>query len=139
MKKILVSACLLGCPCRYDGASKQDSRVIALMKDNILIPVCPEQAGGLATPRVPAEIKGDGVFTRDGADVTECYRAGAKTAVRLAVLYGVDCCILKARSPSCGSGSVYDGSFTGTLIPGDGVSAAALKEAGYRVLTEEEL
>ena len=97
---ILVSACLLGCPCRYDGKSKPNDAVLALMEQHTLIPICPEQMGGLATPRVPAERRGDGVFTETGGDVTAQYRRGAEEALRLAKLYGCTHAILKERSPS---------------------------------------
>ena len=95
--------------------------------------------GGLATPRPPAERLGDRVITREGADVTAQYAAGAQTAVQLARLLGCTQAVLKARSPSCGAGAIYDGTFTGTLVPGDGVTAAALQAAGVTVYTEEEL
>lgn len=136
---ILVSACLLGCPCRYDGKSKPNDAVLALMEHHRLIPVCPEQMGGLATPRVPAERKNDGVFTESGIDVTEQYRRGAEDALRLARLYGCTHAILKERSPSCGSGQIYDGSFSRALIPGDGVTAQLLKVHGITVLGESEV
>lgn len=136
---ILVSACLLGCPCRYDGKSKPNERVLALMERHTLIPICPEQMGGLSTPRSPAERKGGGVLTESGIDVTEQYRRGAEEALRLAKLYGCTHAILKERSPSCGSGQIYDGSFSRTLIPGDGVAAALLKAHGITVLGESEV
>ena len=136
---ILVSACLLGCSCRYDGKSKPNDAVLALMEQHTLIPICPEQMGGLATPRVPAERRGDGVFTETGGDVTAQYRRGAEEALRLAKLYGCTHAILKERSPSCGSGQIYDGSFSRTLTDGDGVTAALLKENGITVLGENEV
>ena len=136
---LLVSACLLGCPCRYDGKSKPNGAVLALMDKHTLIPVCPEQMGGLATPRPPAECREGGVFTESGTDVTAQYRRGAGDALRLAKLYGCTHAILKERSPSCGSGSIYDGSFSRNLIPGEGVTAALLKENGITVLGESEV
>ncbi len=136
---ILVSACMLGCPCRYDGKSKPNDGVLALMEHHTLIPVCPEQMGGLATPRPPAERKGDGVFTENDTDVTAQYRRGAEEALRLARLYGCTCAILKERSPSCGSGEIYDGRFSRTLIEGDGVTAALLKQNGIAVYGESEV
>lgn len=136
---ILVSACLLGCPCRYDGKSKPHESILALLKEHTLIPVCPEQMGGLATPRPPAERKDGGVFTENGGDVTEQYRRGAEEALHLAKLYGCTCAVLKERSPSCGSGQVYDGSFSRTLVAGDGVTAALLKANGITVLGESEV
>lgn len=136
---ILVSACLLGCPCRYDGKSKPNDAVLALMERHTLIPVCPEQMGGLATPRMPAERRGGGVVTESGEDVTVQYRRGAEDALRLAKLYGCGWAILKERSPSCGRGQIYDGSFSRTLTDGDGVTAALLKENGITVLGENEV
>ena len=136
---ILVSACLLGCPCRYDGKSKPNDAVLVLMEHHTLIPICPEQMGGLATPRVPAERKDGGVFTERGGDVTEQYRRGAEEALRLAQLYGCKYAILKERSPSCGSGQIYDGSFSRRLIEGDGVTAQLLKAHGITVLGESEV
>ena len=137
--RILVSACLLGVCCRYDGQSKACPAVLKLLNDHELIPVCPEQLGGLPTPRPPAEIQGDRVINREVIDVTAQYKKGAEEAARLFQLLRCDCAILKARSPSCGCGEVYDGSFSGTLVPGDGITAQALKRLGIRVLTEETL
>ena len=136
---LLVSACLLGCPCRYDGKSKPNDAVLALMSQYTLIPICPEQMGGLATPRIPSERKNGGVFTENGGDVTGQYRRGSEEALRLARLYGCRYAILKERSPSCGSGQIYDGSFSHTLISGDGVTAQLLKESGITVLGESEV
>lgn len=140
MKKqpILVSACLLGVCCRYDGESKPCETVINLRENFILIPICPEVDGGLPTPRTPSEIVGDKVLMRDGKDVTDNYRRGAEEALRLAKEYGCTAAVLKARSPSCGSNKVYDGSFSGVLTEGDGVCAKLLKEHGVLVYTEEE-
>ena len=140
-RRILVSACLLGLRCRYDGAGKECSAAAALAEGGaVLIPVCPEQLGGLPTPRTPAEIQKDGrVVTADGRDVTEEYLRGAREAVRLAVKTGCTEAVLKARSPSCGCGEVYDGTFSGTLTKGWGCAARALTDAGLRVMTEEEL
>ena len=141
MAKILVSACLLGCPTRYDGASKPSDAVLALAKDNVLIPVCPEQLGGLSTPRLPSERTPDGtkVMAKNGTDVTEQYMRGAETAKKLADLNQVDYCILKAGSPACGSGLIYDGSFTGKKVEGNGVAAELLKKNGFKVISEEDL
>ena len=138
---ILVSRCLLGEPCRYDGASKPVERVQKLEKEGYtLIPVCPEVAGGLSTPRPPAEIQSDGrVVNREGTDVTAQYQAGACHALELARIHGCTTAILKEKSPSCGNGRVYDGSFTGKLIPGQGVTARLLTENGIRVLGENSV
>ena len=137
--RILVSACLLGVRCRYDGESKACPAVLDLAKEHELVPVCPEQVGGLPTPRTPAEIQGERVVTRDGRDVTKEYQKGAEEAARLYQLLRCDCAILKARSPSCGCGQVYDGAFSGTLTPGDGIAAQALKRINARVITEERI
>ncbi len=141
MKKqaLLVSACLLGVCCRYDGNSKPDSRVTALREKFVLIPICPEVDGGLPTPRTPSERVGKRVLMRDGRDVTENYIAGAEAAVERAKSFSCTAALLKARSPSCGSGKIYDGSFSGTLSNGDGVAAELLKKNGIAVYTEEEI
>ena len=129
---ILVSACLLGGSCRYDGKSKGHPLATDLLQKYTAIPVCPEILGGLPTPRPPAERQGEGVFTGTGTDVTEAYRRGAQEVLRLAA-------ILKERSPACGAGEIYDGSFTHTLTEGYGVAAELLQENGIRVLGESEL
>lgn len=139
MENLLVSACLLGLGCRYDGKSKPCPAVLALRGRYNLIPVCPEQLGGLATPRPPAERRGGGVYTQNGLDVTGQYRRGAQMALELAELLSCRRAILKSRSPSCGSGLIHDGLFSGALIAGDGVCAALFKENGIAVFSEEEL
>lgn len=136
---ILVSACLLGVSCRYDGKSKGHPLAADLLQKYTAIPVCPEILGGLPTPRPPAERQGKGVFTGTGTDVTEAYRRGAQEVLRLARLYGCTTAILKERSPACGAGEIYDGSFTHTLTEGYGVAAELLQENGIRVLGESEL
>ena len=138
---ILVSHCLLGEPCRYDGASRLDRQVIELHRaGHNLVPVCPELLGGLDVPRTPAELQADGrVVTQDGEDVTPAYRAGAERALAIAREHGCTVAVLKARSPSCGCGEVYDGSFTHTVKGGWGVTAQLLSEAGLTVMDEENL
>ena len=138
MSPILVSACLLGVPCRYDGTDKADERLLALAKTHTLIPVCPEQLGGLCTPRPPAERSGARVRTQNGEDVTDAFRRGAEQTLFLARLLGCETAILKANSPSCGSGSIYDGSFQKHLIPGEGMTAALLRQNGIAVLSEQD-
>ena len=135
---VLISACLLGFPCRYDGAGKADARLQALAKTRRLIPVCPEQLGGLPTPRPPAERVGERVLARDGTDVTPAFVRGAEETLRLARQLGCTTAILKARSPSCGSGQIYDGTFSGRLVSGSGVTAALLRQNGIAVRTEED-
>ena len=134
--RLLVSACLLGVPCRYDGGAKPDGRVLALLARHECIPVCPEQLGGLPTPRPPAERRGGTVVTAAGADVTEQYRRGAEAALALARLYGCQAAVLKERSPSCGRGTIHDGGFSGGLTAGDGVTAELLEAAGIPVYGE---
>ena len=137
--RILVSACLLGVCCRYDGGHAACPEVLALIRAHELIPVCPEQLGGLPTPRQPSELRGEGVAARDGADVTRAFRRGAEAALDLARLYGCQAAILKSGSPSCGHGWVYDGTFTGAKRPGSGVAARLLSQGGLRVVSEKEL
>ena len=139
MAKILVSACLLGLPVRYDGQSKLVEKIIELSKDNILIPVCPEQLGGLPTPRIKSEIKDKRVIRLDGEDVTDNYLKGAHICLEIAKLNKVDYCILKLKSPSCGKGLIYDGNFNGTLIDGDGITCKLLRENGFVVYSEEDI
>ena len=135
----LVSACLAGVRCRWDGESRPCQKIIDLVKAGKAIPVCPEQLGGLSTPRPPAEQKDGRVLTKDGVDVTLQFEKGALEVLRIAQLAGCEEAILKSRSPSCGSGRVYDGSFSGRLREGDGVLVALLKKNGINVVTEEDL
>lgn len=135
--RILVSACLLGCTCRYDGQSQARKKILELAPKHELVPICPEQLGGLPTPRQPAEIQGQQVIRRDGADVTKEYQKGAEQAAYLCDLLHCDLAILKARSPSCGSGKIYDGTFSGVLTSGDGMTARLLRKKGVRVFNEE--
>ena len=135
---IIVSACLAGVGCRYDGAAKPCESVIRLVAEDKALPLCPEQLGGLSTPRLPAEIIAEKVIRNDGADVTAEFTRGAQEALKLARLVGAKTAILKARSPSCGCGKIYDGSFRGKLVEGDGVFAGLCKKDGIEVKTEEE-
>ena len=139
MKKILISACLLGEKCRYDALSKPNEQVKSLSSKYELIPVCPEVLGGLPTPRNPSEIQGDKVIMVDGTDVTRQYSAGAQMALAIAKENGCTCAILKSRSPSCGRGLVYDGTYTKTLVKGDGITARLLMENGISVIDETEI
>ena len=125
---VLVSACLLGVACRYDGASKglPDSVLRELMARHVLVPACPEQLGGR-------------VVARTGADVTDAYTRGAQQTLALAQRFGCTAALLKQRSPSCGKGEIYDGTFTGTRVPGDGVTAALLSAHGIRVYGEDDV
>lgn len=141
MESLLISACLMGFNCKYSGGSNalSSESLAALRARYRLIPVCPETAGGLPTPRTPSERQGDRVVNKLGQDVTEEYRKGAETALYLARRYGCTCALLKERSPSCGNRAIYDGSFTGTLISGDGVAAESLKAAGISVYGESRI
>ena len=137
--KILVSACLLGINCKYDGGNNLCETVRALMDDNVLIPVCPECLGKLPTPRVPSEIVGGMVTTAHGENVDRQFRDGAAQALEIARENNIDLAILQSRSPSCGLKQVYDGTFTGTLKTGRGVFAQMLTEKGYKTLDVEDL
>lgn len=139
---IIVSKCFTGECCRYDGRSNYDPEIAALVERGEATAVCPEQLGGLPTPRTPAELTGSGelvlcglasAVARDGRDVTEHFISGAEEALRTAVSHGCTRAILKAKSPSCGVGLIYDGSFSSSLVPGDGVTAALFKRAGIEV------
>lgn len=139
MEKMLVSACLLGVSCRYDGKSKGDERVKALMDKYDLIPICPEIMGGMPTPRVPSEIKNGRVYGEDGNDVTEYFKKGAEEVLSLAKLYGCKRALLKENSPSCGFGKVYDGSFSKKLVEGNGIASDLLYENGIEIFGEESI
>lgn len=132
--KLLVSACLLGLSCRYDGRAKEDPAILALAQTHTLIPFCPEVYGGLSTPREPSERREGGVFSQSGADVTAAFEKGAQEALRICQTLSCTGALLKERSPSCGVGVIYDGRFTGTLIAGNGLTAQRLAEHGIRVL-----
>jgi uncharacterized protein YbbK (DUF523 family) len=146
---VLVSACLAGRACRFDGSANPDDEVARLVAEGRAVLVCPEVDGGLGTPRPAAEITGgDGadvlagrarVLTRAGEDVTEAYVAGARLALEAAREAGATTAILKARSPSCGKGAVYDGSFSRSLQEGDGVTASLLRSEGLTVISDEEI
>ncbi len=136
--RILVSACLLGLCCRYDGGSRGCEKVMALRERHELIPVCGEQLGGLPTPRPACERAGGRVVSCEGVDRTAEYTLGAQQAALLYEILHCDCALLKARSPMCGRGQIYDGTFSGTLSEGNGVLAQLLEERGVRVYTEDE-
>ena len=132
-----MSACLAGQCCRYDGRSNLRKEVAALVEAGQAVPVCPEVLGGLPTPRTPSERRGEDVFSATGENVTEAFAAGAEAALYIAEEYGCSAAILKARSPSCGCGRIYDGTFTRTLTDGDGLFAALLRKKGFQLFTEE--
>jgi uncharacterized protein YbbK (DUF523 family) len=146
----LISACLLGIRCAWSGDERyKNKQALKLVKVEPLIPVCPEQLGGLTTPRAPQEIQGGSgedvldhrcrVVNRNGQDVTEQFIRGAEETLKLARQFGASEFIAKSRSPSCGYGQIYDGSFSGKLVSGNGVTTALLKRNGIRIITEEEL
>ena len=138
---LLISECLLGVACRYDGNSVPlpAETLNALAERFHLLPICPEQLGGLETPRNPSERRGDRVMMNNGTDVTEQYARGAAQALYLAKRFGCTRALMKERSPSCGSGVIYDGSFTGGFTEGWGVAAEALRNAGLSVCGESEI
>ena len=135
---IIVSACLLGICCRYDGKIKTDENICSLAKTDTLIPVCPEQLGGRPTPRLPVEIKNGRVVEKDGADHTDEFIKGAYEVLKIAKINCVKNAVLKSNSPSCGFGKIYDGTFSGKLVDGNGVFAGMLSSMGIEVITEKE-
>jgi len=145
---ILISACLLGVNCKYNGKNNSKDEIIRYFNGKGIVPVCPEQLGGLSTPRLPAEIQGgDGrdvlngrakVILNDGTDVTEDFIKGAYETLKIAKGLGITKAILQSRSPSCGVGKIYDGTFTGTLTEGDGITTALLKTEGIEVYSDED-
>jgi uncharacterized protein YbbK (DUF523 family) len=136
---IIVSACLAGLHCRYDGGEKSNEEVMRLVAGGKAIPVCPEQLGGLTTPRLPCEIVNGRVMRKDGVDVTAEFERGARDSLALAKLAGANEAILKAKSPSCGAGRIYDGTFSGQVVSGDGLFAALCRQEGITLRTEEDL
>lgn len=138
---IAVSACLAGYPCAYDGKARTDPRVVALVNSGKAMPICPEQLGGLATPRDPAEIlhaeAGHPIRTRAGLDLTDNFIQGAELGVKVCLAIGTSLAILKSRSPSCGTNGVYDGSFSHTIVEGKGLFAERLEEAGVTAYSEQ--
>ena len=137
--KIMVSACLLGEDCKYNGGNNRNEELIRLLSGHTVIPVCPEVLGGLPVPRVPAEIVGGVVMNREGTSVDEAFRKGASLALEIAMRERPDRIILQSRSPSCGVKQIYDGTFSGKLVPGMGIFAEMAKEAGFRVVDVEDL
>ena len=136
---ILVSACLLGENCKYSGGNNYNEKVLQMTEGHTVIPVCPEVLGGLSVPRPPAEIVDGIVRTRDGCSVDEAFHRGAEAALRIAKEAGAETAVLKSASPSCGSKMIYDGSFSGRKIPGEGVFAALCKRSGIKVIDSDTL
>lgn len=137
--KILVSACLLGENCKYNGSNNKNQEIIELGEKHKLVPICPECFAGLPIPRVPSEIRDGRVFSKNGKELTEEFKDGAEKALYVAQEAGCQIAILKERSPSCGFGKIYDGSFSGKIIDGNGIAAQLLYENGIRILGESQL
>ena len=139
MKKIIVSACLLGENCKYNGGNNYDPKVAEFVRGREVLPVCPEVLAGLGIPRIPIEICNGRVLRRDGVDVDDAIRVAVAQLLKQMETEDVQCAVLKARSPTCGVHQIYDGTFSGKLIPGSGVLAQALRDAGYEVMDNEDL
>ena len=138
-EKVVVSACLLGENCKYNGKNNKNEKVIDFLKDKEVIVVCPEAMGGLSIPRLKSEIYGENkVINEKGEDVTDCFVKGASKALEIVLKNDVKLAVLKEKSPSCGSKKIYNGEFNGTLINGSGVFAKMLIEKGIKVLSEED-
>ena len=139
MGKILVSACLLGRNCKYNGGNNYCAAVAEFVKDKEIIEVCPEVQSGMSIPRTPIELVNGVLMDRDGNDVDARLRAAVAQAMESIKDQEIDCAVLQSRSPTCGVNQIYDGSFSGKLISGSGVFAKALKDAGYRVIDAEDI
>lgn len=137
--KALVSACLLGRCCKYNGGHNYDPKVAKFLKDKEAVEICPEVMAGLGVPRTPIEIVGGVLLDRDGNSADEALRAAVAQVLELVSKEQICCAVLKSRSPTCGVRQVYDGSFSGKLVDGSGVLAEALKDAGLQVIDAEEL
>ena len=137
--KILVSACLLGDKCKYNGGDNFNEKVVEFVKNNEIVKVCPEVLGGLSIPRIPCEIKSGQVMTKDGTLCTAQFHQGAQKALKMALEKNIDFAILKSRSPSCGKDKIYDGTFSGTLVKGNGIFAELLMQNGIKIFSEEEI
>ena len=139
---MLISACLIGLNCKYNGGNNYHEKALELVQKGEAIPICPEQLGGLHTPRTPAEIRvldcEKYVISQDGNDVTEEFTRGAEEILKLAQQLHITKAIMKSKSPSCGKGMIYDGSFTGKLVEGNGITAELLIQHGIEVITMEE-
>ena len=136
--KIAVSSCLLGIKCKYNGESNFNIKIDKLREKHTIVPICPEVLGGLSTPRVPSEIIGSKVVNQNGVDVTLNYINGAKKALDILKENNIDVVILKSKSPSCGKDYIYDGSFTHTLVNGDGITTRLFKKNGIKIYSEND-
>ena len=137
--KLLISACLLGENCKYNGGNNHIPQIELLKEKYELIPICPEKFGGLPTPREPSEICDEKVINKIGEDVTLAFKNGADAALYIALENNCDVCILKERSPSCGVNFIYDGSFSNKIVEGSGITATLLREHGFDLYTEEDI
>lgn len=138
-ESIIVSACLLGINCKYNGGNNHNPQMDRVLKQYHVIPVCPEQLGGLRTPRPPAEIKNNKVVRQNGEDVTAYFEKGAQETLGIAILFSVKTAILKDKSPSCGKNFIYNGNFEEQLIKGEGITTSLLLENNIRIVSENEL
>ena len=139
MEKILISACLVGDKCKYDGKSNYSPLIKDLLEKYELVPFCPEVEGGLSIPRKPIEVRGDKVVTIEGKDVTKQCELGAEKAYNICMYLGIKTAILKENSPTCGTHTIYDGTFTHTKINGMGFAASYLAKKGIIVLSEDDI
>ena len=137
--KVLVSACLLGENCKYNGGNNYSSAVAEFVRGKEILPICPELMAGMGCPRTPIEIVDGVLMDRDGKNVDAAMREVVEMAMKQLSSEEIQCAVLQSRSPTCGVNQVYDGSFTGKLIPGTGIFAQALKDAGYRVIDAEDV
>ena len=137
--KVLVSACLLGSNCKYNGGNNRNQKVLDFLRGHEIVSVCPEVMAGLGTPRTPVEIVNGNVQTKEGVSVDTQLRAAVAQILEEIDALGIDCAVLQSRSPTCGVNQVYDGTFSGRKIDGSGVLAQALKDAGYRVIDAEDV
>ena len=138
-KKIVVSACMAGINCKYDGGNNTDPKILKLLEEDKIVLVCPEELGGLSTPRIPSEIINNQVLAKNGVDVTKEFNKGAEEALKIAKSVNAEIAILQQRSPSCGSKLIYDGTFSGKLIRGKGVTTKLFEENGIKVLTINDI
>ena len=139
MKKIIVSACLLGRNCKYSGGNNRNEAVLSYVTGREVIPVCPEVAAGMPVPRPPVELREGRVISCEGKDLDAVYRAGVARTLEMLAGEEIECAILKAKSPTCGVHEIYDGTFSGKKIKGQGLLAKALRRAGVRVIDEEDV
>ena len=138
MEKIIVSACLLGVNCKYNGGNNYNEKILEYLKDKQVIPICPEIMGGLPTPRIASEIKDNRVINKEKKDVTDNFKKGAEETLNLAKRLGVTKALLKSKSPSCGYKKIYDGTFSDNLIDGNGITTELLLKNNFEIITEKD-